>query len=170
MARKTHNDRLDIPPLELECMKMLWTLGSATVHEVRGALLSTRPLAYTTVMTLMDRLARKGHAQREKRGRTFVYRPVLAEEVARDFALDRLTRNFFRGSREALRQHLAGDGSRPASALPGAARGSIGRPLPSPDLPPLTPMTSPAPKPTRPARRAPQGPAADQDALDPSLL
>lgn len=87
-------------------MKALWALDHATVHEVRSRLLPERRLAYTTVMTVMDRLARKGVVEREKRGRAHVYRATVAEGHVRDRALDRLLEDFFRGSREQLRKYL----------------------------------------------------------------
>lgn len=106
MARKSHNHRFDLPPLELECLKALWARGRGTVREVRERLYPERPLAYTTIMTVMGRLARKGLVEREKRGRAHLYRPAVTEAAVRDFALDRLLANFFRGSREGLRRHL----------------------------------------------------------------
>jgi BlaI family penicillinase repressor len=106
MARKTHNHPLDLPPLELDCMRMLWALGEGTVHDIRGRLLPERPLAYTTVMTVMDYLARKGAVEHRRQGRSFVYRPLVSEHEVREHALDRLTRNFFASSRERLRDHL----------------------------------------------------------------
>ena len=89
-------------------MKALWTLREATVHSIRSQFFSQRPLAYTTVMTVMDRLARKGIVEREKRGRAHVYRPLVSDVEVREHALDRLLNNFFRGSRDRLRQHLEG--------------------------------------------------------------
>jgi len=106
MARKSRNHRLDIPSLESECLKALWALSEATVHGIRAQLFATRPLAYTTVMTIMDRLARKGVVEREKRGRAHVYRPLVSSAEVRDHALDRLVNNFFLGSRDGLRRHL----------------------------------------------------------------
>ena len=55
------------PPLEIDCLKVLWTIGEANVKTVQQAL--GRDLAYTTVMTLLDRLARRGGAVRRKGGR-----------------------------------------------------------------------------------------------------
>jgi len=107
MARKTRNHRLNLPPpLELRCMKALWALGEGTVHEIRSQLLSERAFAYTTVLTLMDRLARKGIVEREKQGRAHLYRPLVAEERILEQALARLLGDFFRGSREELRHYL----------------------------------------------------------------
>jgi predicted transcriptional regulator len=107
MASRT-NSRL-LPPLELEVMQALWQLGEATVRQVNTEMNRLRPLAYTTVLTLLDRLARKGAAGRHKRGRAFVYRPLLTRPEATELAIDRLARDFFAGSRDALRAHLNGE-------------------------------------------------------------
>ena len=95
-------------------MKALWALGEGTVHTVRSQILAARPLAYTTIMTIMGRLARKGVVERRKRGRAHVYRPLVAATEVRDHALARLVDNFFLGSREKLQQYLANGGLRAA--------------------------------------------------------
>lgn len=87
-------------------MKALWALEKATVHEVRAALLPDRPLAYTTVMTVMDRLAHKGVVERVKQGRAHLYRPSVSESAIRGRLLDRFVEDFFSGSYESLRKHL----------------------------------------------------------------
>ncbi len=87
-------------------MMALWAAGKATVHEIRARLLPDRPLAYTTVMTVMDRLARKGVVEREKRGRAHLYRPAVTQEIVSEHALKQFVENFFHGSRDELRQHL----------------------------------------------------------------
>ena len=61
--------------LEAAVMETLWATGSGTVRQVRKHLEEDRPLAYTTVMTVMSRLANKGLLIREKQGSAFVYRP-----------------------------------------------------------------------------------------------
>ena len=95
-------------------MKALWALGEGTVHTVRSRILAARPLAYTTIMTIMVRLARKGVVERQKRGRAHVYRPLVAATEVRDYALARLVDNFFLGSREKLQQYLENGGLRAA--------------------------------------------------------
>ena len=63
--------------LEAAIMQELWERGeSATVRDVLQSLTSTRKLAYTTVMTVMDNLHRKGQLTREMSGRAWLYRPV----------------------------------------------------------------------------------------------
>src|SRR4030081_2629726 len=90
------------PPLELECLKALWNLGEGNVKDVRLALTDRRNLAYTTVMTVLDRLTRKGGVVRHKVGRSFVYAPVLSRDVLRRLAVQDLVDRFFEGSEEAL--------------------------------------------------------------------
>jgi BlaI family transcriptional regulator, penicillinase repressor len=97
---------LDLAPLELDCMNTLWPVGQATVREIRDLLAERRPRAYTTIMTIMDRLARKGVVERVKAGRAYVYRARLTAEEARAQAVGQVLENFFGGSREALIAHL----------------------------------------------------------------
>jgi BlaI family transcriptional regulator, penicillinase repressor len=104
--RKAGPPREIPPPLELECLKVLWIIGEANVKDVREALAETRPLAYTTIMTVLDRLVRKGGVSRRKIGRSFVYSPVLTRESLRRIAVQELVRCFFDGSHEALLEYL----------------------------------------------------------------
>jgi predicted transcriptional regulator len=97
---------LDLAPLELDCMNTLWPIGEATVRQIREGLAPRRARAYTTIMTIMDRLARKGIVERKKSGRAYVYRPKLSAEEARAHALAQVLDNFFGGSKEALLAQL----------------------------------------------------------------
>ena len=62
-------------PLEQEIMEMIWTHDSITVRAVVDSLQLTRRVAYTTVMTVMDHLFRKGFTTREKVKKAYVYKP-----------------------------------------------------------------------------------------------
>jgi BlaI family transcriptional regulator, penicillinase repressor len=126
MADKTPSPRrslLDLAPLELDCMNTLWPIGHGTVREIRDRLAARRPRAYTTIMTIMDRLARKGIVERAKAGRAYIYRPRLTAEDARAQALGQVLENFFGGSKEALLAQL-GSGTAVRRAAAGAAPGS----------------------------------------------
>ncbi len=101
------------PPLELECLKALWEMGEGNVKDVRTALTRNRNLAYTTVMTILERLARKGGVARRKVGRSFVYAPLLSRDHLRELALRKLVNSFFEGSEENLLAHLNGVKNRP---------------------------------------------------------
>jgi len=120
--RKKALPRAIPPPLELECLRALWQLESGNVAQVREALLSRHTLAYTTVMTLLDRLARKGAAERRKVGRYFVYRPALDRETLRRAALAEVVDHYFDGDEAAMRAWVNN-----ASAVP------MAEPAPEPD-------------------------------------
>ncbi len=104
---------LEMAPLELDCMNALWPLGEATVREIQIALAPTRPRAYTTIMTILDRLAQKGVVLRRKNGRAWVYSANVSEEEARSRAIAQLVGGFFGGSAEALASHIASRGDAP---------------------------------------------------------
>jgi predicted transcriptional regulator len=84
----------------------LWSLREASVKDVREVLTPHRALAYTTVMTVLDRLVRRGGVVRRKEGRSFVYTPVLSRESLRKLAVRQLVDSFFDGSEEALLRYL----------------------------------------------------------------
>ena len=100
--------RSELPDLELACLKILWDSGDLTVREVRERLAPKRSLAYTTVMTVLDRLAHKGVVSRRKIGKTYLYHPEFGRAEARDRAVRRLLEIYFDGSKDALRAHLGG--------------------------------------------------------------
>ncbi len=99
------------PPLELECLKALWGLGEGTVRDVRQLMVGNRNLAYTTVMTVLDRLEKRGGVSRRKQGRSFVYVPKLSPEELRRFAVKEIVDRFFGGSQEELERYLKGNRS-----------------------------------------------------------
>jgi predicted transcriptional regulator len=58
-------------PLEREVMDVVWRSGTGSVRDVQGRL--SRTVAYTTVMTTLDRLYKKGFVARAREGRAFIY-------------------------------------------------------------------------------------------------
>lgn len=69
--------------LEAEVMKIVWKTDKATVRDVYEQLRLEKNLAYTTVMTIMGRLAEKGLLAKEAQGNAYIYTPTISE---RDFA------------------------------------------------------------------------------------
>ncbi len=65
--------------LEEKVMEFLWEKGSGSVREVRQYL-GENKFAHTTVMTVMDRLYKKGILKREKEGKGYRYYPVISRE------------------------------------------------------------------------------------------
>jgi len=97
------------PPLELLCLKALWSLQEGNVRDVQQIVAQSRPLAYTTIMTVLDRLVRKGKLARRKVGRAFVYRPETPRDELRRVAIRELVDGFFDGSEEKLILFLRGE-------------------------------------------------------------
>ena len=118
---------LDLAPLELDCMNTLWPMGQGTVREIRDRLAERRPRAYTTIMTIMDRLAHKGVVERRKSGRAYIYVPTLSAQVARTHALRQVVESFFGGSKEALLVELGATATPPRAraAVAGVGAGSV---------------------------------------------
>jgi predicted transcriptional regulator len=71
-----HHTELPLGPLENTVMEILWRRGECNVRDVIENL--DRPLAYTTVMTTLDRLFKKALLDRRKDERAFVYAPRLS--------------------------------------------------------------------------------------------
>jgi BlaI family penicillinase repressor len=95
---------------ELEIMKVVWELRQATVRDVYEKLREQRPIAYTTVMTMMNILEQKGFLKKAQTdGRAYVYhsarpRKQVVRSMVREF-VDRV----FNGSAEPLVVHLVED-------------------------------------------------------------
>ena len=86
--------------LELDIMKVLWECGPANVQTVQQKL--PRPLAYTTVQTMLNILLRKGKAKRSLKDRAYFYRPAVTQaQVVRQTVSDVVDR-LFGGSAEDL--------------------------------------------------------------------
>ena len=67
--------------LELEIMKIVWLLKSATVRDVYESLLERRRIAYTTVMTIMKILEQKQYLKRRLEERAYVYQATRSEQA-----------------------------------------------------------------------------------------
>jgi predicted transcriptional regulator len=84
MSRRSASIEALLGPLEQDVMDVAWRLGDATVRDVHAELAAGRTIAYTTVMTTMARLARKGLLERDTADLAHRYRPsVSRDEYAR---------------------------------------------------------------------------------------
>jgi predicted transcriptional regulator len=88
------------------CLNALWEIHEGNVEDVRKVVSQNRPLAYTTVLTLLDRLARRGAVARRKEGRGFRYQPVVARDKLRRLALRQFLEYHFEGSEAKLKIFL----------------------------------------------------------------
>lgn len=101
--------RKSLTPLgetEMEVLQHVWDLGQASVSDVQARILKTRRVAYTTVMTVMKKLADKGYLEYEREGNQYVYAPAREAGEVQHSLLRNLVNKVFRGSPAALVQTL----------------------------------------------------------------
>lgn len=103
MARKKQQVLTD---LEADVMQVVWQRGQATVRDVYEMLQPTHSLAYTTIMTVMSTLAKKGIVEYSQEGRAYVYRPKISKKEAAQRSIAKVMQKFFDGSPRALVAHL----------------------------------------------------------------
>ena len=77
-SMRRQSQQLVLGPLEMQVMNVAWSVGRCSVRDVVERLNSK--LAYTTVMTTLDRLFKKGLLEREKFERAFLYSPALSSQ------------------------------------------------------------------------------------------
>jgi BlaI family transcriptional regulator, penicillinase repressor len=103
--------------LELEILKILWRDGPSNVRHVRDGLAGFRDLAYTSVMTIMTIMARKGYLKRKKADGGYVYRAAITAESTTRGMLRDLVNRAFEGSTAALMVNLLETGDFDAEEL-----------------------------------------------------
>jgi BlaI family transcriptional regulator, penicillinase repressor len=87
---------------ELQIMKVIWGLGTATVKDVCDIMSQTKAVAYTTILTLMGILEEKGALTHTRSGRAFLFRPILSRRQATRNQLRDVIARFFDGNPERL--------------------------------------------------------------------
>jgi predicted transcriptional regulator len=99
-----------LTPQELAIMKVVWSLDKATVREVYETMREQRPIAYTTVMTMMKILEDKGYLKRTRVERAYVYRPSRPRQLVVGAMVRDFVERVFDGAASGLLLHLAKDG------------------------------------------------------------
>jgi predicted transcriptional regulator len=95
--------------LQAQIMTALWRLESGTVEQVRSGLPPRYRGAYTTVQTVLNRLAERGLLVRAKRGNAIVYTPTLTEAEYVSHSIERTLAGASTHAREAAIARLIGD-------------------------------------------------------------
>ncbi len=108
MVRK----RLDeLGSLQQTVMDVVWERGEATVQEVRDAIKGRKRPAYTTVLSVLQKLEKAGWVTHRARGRVYVYAPLRSREQEGRSSVWKFVDGVFRGDPMLLFQHLI-DGDR----------------------------------------------------------
>jgi predicted transcriptional regulator len=95
--------------LQKAVMEAVWDLGGATVQQVRDRLGREPVPAYTTVLSVMQKLEKAGWLSHRAEGRSYVYVPVRSREEAGASSLRTFVERVFRGDRLRMFQHLLED-------------------------------------------------------------
>ena len=93
--------------LELEVLKIVWDKQNCTVLEVAEVLARQKGYARTTILTVMQRLHKKGFLQRKKAGGVFRYSPTQKKTTVLGNLAKQFVQNTFEGSPSSLIQHIA---------------------------------------------------------------
>ena len=106
LPKRTDPGTPRLTALQLDVLKVLWDRPEATVVEIQQAVSTTRPLAQTTIATLLSRMEKRGLVAYRTAGRQYVYRAVLQERDARRHAVVEVTKGLFAGDVTAMVSQL----------------------------------------------------------------
>ncbi len=96
----------ELGDLQREIMEILWDMGGGPVHEVREMLKKKRDLAYTTILSSMQKLEKKGWLKHNRKGKNYIYIPVLTREEESARSLRSFIDDVFQGDPLNMFQHF----------------------------------------------------------------
>jgi BlaI family penicillinase repressor len=92
--------------LQRTVLETVWELGEASVHQVRESLARQKKLAYTTVLSAMQKLEKAGWLNHRAEGKSYVYFATQSREQAGTGSLRRFLRQVYEGDASSMFQHL----------------------------------------------------------------
>jgi predicted transcriptional regulator len=96
----------DLGDLQRAVIEVVWELGEASVHQVRKRLARKKKLAYTTVLTAMQKLEKAGWLRHRAQGKTYIYLPTRSREQAGAKSVQKFMERIFDGDALLMFQHL----------------------------------------------------------------
>ena len=96
----------DLGDLQAFVMEVVWKLREATVEQVRSKFRRVKPPAYTTVLTVMQKLERAGWLKHRREGRAYVYSASRTRAERASLSLQRFVKRVFGGDAKRVLQHL----------------------------------------------------------------
>jgi BlaI family penicillinase repressor len=96
----------DLGQLQRAVIEVVWNLGEASVHQVRKELASRKKLAYTTVLTAMQKLEKAGWLRHRTEGKVYIYSPTRTREQAGERSVRKFVERIFDGNALLMFQHL----------------------------------------------------------------
>jgi len=105
MAKEIKTEKL-LTDLELEIMQAVWDLAPCTVRAIVSRLSTHRPLAYTSVATMMKILEQKHAVKSEKQDSVHLYNPIIKRKDYENRALKHLTEKIFKATPSSVVMRL----------------------------------------------------------------
>lgn len=99
-------EKINLGDVELEILQIVWRLGEASVKDVQLEIQKNRSVAYTSVMTMMQLLSKKGYLSHRKQSRSYIYTANIDPETVKSGLLQRTLDYVFGGSVSNLVQHM----------------------------------------------------------------
>jgi len=96
----------DLGKLQRSVIEVVWELGEASVHQVREELNHKKKLAYTTVLTAMQKLEKAGWLRHRTEGKVYIYAPTRTREQAGANSVRKFLDRIFDGDALLMFQHL----------------------------------------------------------------
>ena len=96
----------DLGELQRAVIEVVWNLGEASVHQVRKELSSKKKLAYTTVLTALQKLEKAGWLRHRTEGKVYIYAPTRTREQAGANSVRKFVERIFDGDALLMFQHL----------------------------------------------------------------
>jgi len=96
--------------LQRAVMEVVWERGEASVHDVRERLSPRKELAYTTILTTLQKLEKAGWLGHRSEGKSYIYLPTRSREQAGAGSVKRFLKQVFEGDAVAMFQHLIREG------------------------------------------------------------
>ena len=106
MSRKSLGD---LGELQRSVIELVWELGEASVHQVRERLGRKKKLAYTTILTTLQKLEKSGWLRHRSEGKVYIYTPVKTREEAGAGSVRKFVERIFDGDAVVMFQHLMRD-------------------------------------------------------------
>ncbi len=109
-GRDSMTGKIRLAELQLAIMNVLWDQGEVTVAQVRQSLKAAdRPLAHTTIATMLSRMETERHVEHRSEGRANIYRPLLRREAVSRTMVSDLASRLFGGDVTQMVAHLLAD-------------------------------------------------------------
>ncbi len=96
----------DLGQLQRAVIEVVWELGEANVHQVRERIGRKKKLAYTTILTAMQKLEKAGWLRHRTEGKVYVYTPTKTREEAGAKSVRKFMERIFDGNALLMFQHL----------------------------------------------------------------